>query len=246
MSDTEMAKEIVPIIKSLAQGTPSDQERVINSYFLPEASFIHNLCRVPSFNPRHVPFTDLTIGSRWFVLMIYRWYRILSPHIDLQVNSVVHDEKSDLLFLHIRQIFTFFFFPLYHADVSLITLLRLEQRPLSPQGGAAPPPEPATITTDNGSHDSYAAVAAVAGAEANGSTDLHDASLSTHYFIASQEDFYQPTDLLKFIAPFYGAPLYAVWQLFATLLSAVGALIFAPLWWTGKPGFRAKLGKKEA
>lgn len=75
--------------------------------------------------------------------------------------------------------------------------------------------------------------------------DSHDAR-PTHYFVTSQEDFYQPTDLLKFIAPFYGAPLYAMWQLFATLLSVVGALVFAPKWWAWTPASVAKSVKKEA
>ncbi|KAL2754297.1 hypothetical protein ACRALDRAFT_2036249 [Sodiomyces alcalophilus JCM 7366] len=242
------AKEIVPIVKSLSEGTPADQERAINAYYLPEASFVHNLCRVPSFSPRRVPFIDLEIGSRWFVLMIYRWYRILSPRIDLRVNSVVHDEKTNLLYLHISQVFTFFFFPIYHANVNLVSLLRLEKRNLSPQGGAAPPPEPATITTDDAPHDSYAAVASTTPAadEANGVINMDEDGRPTHYFIASQEDFYQPTDLLKFVAPFYGAPLYAAWQLLATLLSVVGALVFGPMWWFWAPVSRTKGGKKQA
>jgi hypothetical protein len=84
-------KEISGVIHSLTQGTRGEQENALNEYFLPDAYFVHPFCRVPSFGSQSikVPFTNiaLTINSRWLVLRIYQWYKILSPRILLEVDS---------------------------------------------------------------------------------------------------------------------------------------------------------------
>ena len=67
----------VPIIHTLTQGSPREQEQAINTYFTPNASFTHPFCRTGSFE-----------GSRLLIHGIYRWYKIMSPKIECHVNSV--------------------------------------------------------------------------------------------------------------------------------------------------------------
>jgi hypothetical protein len=61
----------------LVQTPPSQQRETIETYFTPNASFTHPFCQTRSFN-----------GSRFFIRAIYRWYKIMSPHIDITVHSV--------------------------------------------------------------------------------------------------------------------------------------------------------------
>lgn len=65
------------VVEVLTQGSPKEQEQAINTYFTPDASFTHPFCRTGSFE-----------GSRHLLHGIYRWYKILSPTIHLNVNSV--------------------------------------------------------------------------------------------------------------------------------------------------------------
>jgi hypothetical protein len=69
--------EIPTIIHLLTQSPPSIQQQTLEKYFTPDASFTHPFCRTGSFN-----------GSRYLILAIYRWYKILSPRIGLDVNGV--------------------------------------------------------------------------------------------------------------------------------------------------------------
>ena len=70
-------KEIPHVIRTLTQTAPHVQRQAIETYFAPNASFIHPFCRTGSFP-----------NSREVVWMIYRWYKIMSPRIDLTVHSV--------------------------------------------------------------------------------------------------------------------------------------------------------------
>lgn len=74
------------MITSLCRGTPEEQEVTLNSFFLPNASFTHPFCRVPSFSKGAIPLAG-GVDSLWVILGIYRWYRTLSPHIDITVDS---------------------------------------------------------------------------------------------------------------------------------------------------------------
>ena len=73
--------EIADVITDLTTtlSLPRQQE-VIERYFLPTASFNHPLCRVDSFSS---PFP-----SRDLILAIYRWYKILSPNVKIDIRSV--------------------------------------------------------------------------------------------------------------------------------------------------------------
>ena len=75
LSPTE--SEITAIIHHLTQSSPSLQRRTIETYFTPSASFTHPFCRTGSFE-----------GSRWLIWCIYRWYKILSPRIEISVDSI--------------------------------------------------------------------------------------------------------------------------------------------------------------
>ena len=86
--------EIPQIIHLLTQSPPSLQQLTIDRYFALDASFTHPFCRTGSFalDP------SISIGSygllsnytnsRWLIKCIYRWYKILSPRIQLEVDSV--------------------------------------------------------------------------------------------------------------------------------------------------------------
>jgi hypothetical protein len=73
-------KQISHVIRLLTEGSPEDQKHALDTYFLPDASFLHPLCRVPSFSHYSVPLFG-NVDSRWVIWMIYRWYKILSPRI---------------------------------------------------------------------------------------------------------------------------------------------------------------------
>jgi hypothetical protein len=78
-------KQIVHVIHLLAEGSPAEQQHALNTYFLSDASFTHPLCRVPSFAGVALPVVG-EVDSRWVIWMIYRWYKILSPRIELTVE----------------------------------------------------------------------------------------------------------------------------------------------------------------
>jgi len=72
-----IVKDITGVIRLLTQTPPSIQREAIETYFTPNASFTHPFCRTGSFE-----------NSRFLVRAIYRWYKIMSPKIDMTVNSV--------------------------------------------------------------------------------------------------------------------------------------------------------------
>lgn len=199
--------EVPYVIRSLTQSTREDQRRVLEKYFLPNAYFIHPFCRVPSFGDTQIPFTNRTVNSLWFVFFIYQWYRILSPKIELDIDSVAFDKKQNLLYVTIHQTFTLWFVPfsLWQSNVKLVTVLNLEHLPVRDDGKPV---------LDSDLEDS------------NVKSTLH----RKQYFIKGQEDNYQVEEFLKFVAPWGASVLWTVWQLCATLVCAVGvALLRVPI-----------------
>ncbi|RDA94200.1 hypothetical protein CP533_6643 [Ophiocordyceps camponoti-saundersi (nom. inval.)] len=118
--------DISGVITTLATGSPAEQEATLQNYFLSNASFSHPMCRVPSFPKGTIPFAP-NVDSRAIILQIYRWYRTLSPHVDINVDSAVFDEGTGQLCVEIHQTVAFFLMPLYKQSVRLIILLRLRQ-----------------------------------------------------------------------------------------------------------------------
>jgi len=170
------------VIHLLTEGSPAEQKDALETYFLPDATFVHPLCRVPSFSHISLPLLG-EINSRWAIWMIYRWYKILSPRIILNVECDEFNQESKILFVDIHQIFSIFFVPFYKSNVRLTTKLSLVQS-----------------TGDN------------------------------KYYIKSQEDLYQLNEVVKFFWP-GGATIIWFWQMFATFLCIVGALMLAPVTW---------------
>ncbi|KAI3532797.1 hypothetical protein CABS03_09167 [Colletotrichum abscissum] len=195
-----IVKEIKTVIRDLVQGSPEKQQNALYSNFTEDASFTHPFCHVPSFGNIQIPFL-FTINSRWLVLMIYRWYRILSPNIEMEIESSVQDQKTNLLYVKMRQDFRLWFVPFYSAPVDFVVVLRLETRTIDANGNPLP----------------------------RGYGD--DASVGTRQrqFIVSQEDHYQVGEWLKFIAPFFGYWAWHAWTLLATAMCVVGAFFGYPL-----------------
>lgn len=71
---TDPAAEIGEVVVKLTKGSPKTQQNTLEQYFLPNASFKHPFCSVQ--------------GNRNAILRIFQWYKILSPHIDITINSV--------------------------------------------------------------------------------------------------------------------------------------------------------------
>ncbi|KAJ5483072.1 hypothetical protein N7539_006518 [Penicillium diatomitis] len=106
--------EIRTVIQLLVQSPPSLQQKAIERFFVPDASFAHPFCRVPSFN-----------GSRWWITKIFQWYKIMSPRIEMQVHSVAFDEDQLKLYVNMSQIFSIWLVPFHVAPVTLTTVLDL-------------------------------------------------------------------------------------------------------------------------
>ncbi|PYH47001.1 uncharacterized protein BP01DRAFT_390653 [Aspergillus saccharolyticus JOP 1030-1] len=180
--------EITTIIHHLTQGSPQDQERTIQKFFTPSASFVHPFCRVWS-----------SPGSRWFIEKIYQWYKIMSPRIEMEVQSVAYDKPSQKLYLTMSQIFSIWLVPFHVAPVTLTTVL--------------------SLTTD----------------PEDGRTPLQGSG--KRYYIKKQEDFYQPSEFIKFVLPWgIGQLLVLAAQTWATLFCIVGCAVFWPLVWLEEKG----------
>ncbi|RBA17734.1 hypothetical protein FPRO05_11449 [Fusarium proliferatum] len=192
-------KEIAGVIKSLTQGSPDVQESTLREYFLPNASFSHPYCRVPSISKGQIPLAG-GLESIQLILAIYRWYRTLSPHIDLKVDSAAFDQKSGLLYVSIRQTFALWFIPLYKAPVKLVSVLQLTQ--LSPESSS----------------------------EDEEPEDSKPRRQNPRYYIASQEDLYPVNDCIQFLCPGLGPFLWTIWQLYSTWLCVMGSLLFLPVY----------------
>ncbi|KFY89021.1 hypothetical protein V500_05997 [Pseudogymnoascus sp. VKM F-4518 (FW-2643)] len=117
-------KETPQVIRTLCSGTPAQQLAALDANFTHDASFRHTICRVPSFGDVNVPLLG-AVNSRWVIGCVYRWYKVLSPRIEVDIESVVLDQKSQRLYVSMAQTFSLFIIPFYSAKVPLITVLRL-------------------------------------------------------------------------------------------------------------------------
>ncbi|KAF3035134.1 hypothetical protein E8E12_006207 [Didymella heteroderae] len=109
-------EEIADVIHLLTQSPPSTQRQTIEKYFATDASFTHPFCR-----------TGKWPNSRLLVGLIYRWYKIMSPSIDITVQSVAFDESNLILYVSIFQIFRIWLIPFYYAPVYLTSVIKLER-----------------------------------------------------------------------------------------------------------------------
>ncbi|KAK1831357.1 hypothetical protein QBC39DRAFT_391328 [Podospora conica] len=159
-------KDVRHILRTLTQGSPSEQNDAITRYFTPSASLVQPMCRVPSFSDIHirVPFSggvDLDINSRTIILAIYKWYQILSPRTDIKIESTgtllpsplsppspklttqieVFDQQAKLLYITAHHTLTPRFLPfLTPSPLRLVTILHLVP------DTSSPPPSEALLT----------------------------------------------------------------------------------------------------
>lgn len=218
-------RDIVSVIHTLTQAIPSKQKAAVQKYFTPDASFTHPFCATGSWD---VELFGHQFTSRWAMLLIYQWYKILSPEIDLEVENVTFNSDKLVLYVDIHQHFKLFLVPSYDANVRLTTVLNLAE------GDASGPSSVATrkfhnrYRTHSDKPYSYAAVANpqkdTHAIESNGDGDRK------FYYITSQNDLYQTSEWIKFLVPWgIGSTLLVAWQLFATLQCVIGALLLFPL-----------------
>ncbi|KXX74128.1 hypothetical protein MMYC01_208953 [Madurella mycetomatis] len=137
-------KEVRNVIRSLTQGPPDEQQDAVYRYFLPGASFMHPFCRVPSFVGLKVPGAG-ELDSRALIVAILKWYKILSPKIELDIESCVFDQRTNLLYVKISQVFSIWLIPFHRAPVSFVTVLHLDPAP-----APASHSSPLSPTTVNG------------------------------------------------------------------------------------------------
>ncbi|EAW07033.1 uncharacterized protein ACLA_087380 [Aspergillus clavatus NRRL 1] len=112
--DKTTVSEISSVIKLLVESPPSIQQETIERYFTPSAAFVHPFCRVPSYN-----------GSRWTIIKIFQWYKIMSPRIEHQIHSIAYDEQHLTLYITLSQIFSIWLVPFHVSPVRLTTVINL-------------------------------------------------------------------------------------------------------------------------
>ncbi|KIW95984.1 uncharacterized protein Z519_03050 [Cladophialophora bantiana CBS 173.52] len=237
-SDKNAVADIPQIIETLCTASAAVQRGAIETYFTPNASFTHPFCRTGSFP-----------GSIWLIIMIYRWYKILSPHIDVAVDSVAFDEQHLRLYVSLHQNFKLWVVPFYNAPVKLVTVLQLTTDPI-----LMPPDPQENLTTSvlkngnkHGAPDSSHGNAEQRDEAESAGTPRKEAddgdSDKVKYYIQSQNDLYQTTEFIKFLIPWgVGVVLLITWQFCATLFCVVGTKVYDLLVWLPQKLYRQHSG----
>ncbi|KAJ5190163.1 uncharacterized protein N7498_009148 [Penicillium cinerascens] len=122
--------EIPALIHHLTQSSPTLQQKTLEQFFTSDASFVHPFCRVPSFE-----------GSRWWILKVFQWYKIMSPRIKMDIHSIAFDEDHLKLYVQMSQVFSIWIVPFHVASVTLTTVLDLttdSKKASSSANGARP------------------------------------------------------------------------------------------------------------
>ncbi|KXN90734.1 hypothetical protein AN958_03749 [Leucoagaricus sp. SymC.cos] len=104
------------VLQLTTASSPELQRRTVERYMTPDVAFRHPVCAVES-GPR----------SRKTVLGIYQWYRVLSPHTELQVNGVVWNQEHKYMFLDVQQWFKLIYLPIRPALARLCVRLTLRR-----------------------------------------------------------------------------------------------------------------------
>ena len=211
-----IVREIPDVIRELTTTSPSIQLSTILRYFTPRASFTHPFCRTGSFNiaSSRLPLVSsvssntaskprsFEFSSRQLIIQVYRWYKIMSPRIELTVNSVAFDKERMLLYVGIHQLFKIQAVPFYRAAVSLTTVLTLTH---DPAGQERPERQLEREVTKQD---------------------------RSKYYIQSQNDLYQTSEFIKFALPWgIGMAAVVIWGFVATFFCVIGAVVFAPVTW---------------
>ncbi|KAH6856571.1 hypothetical protein B0I37DRAFT_367815 [Chaetomium sp. MPI-CAGE-AT-0009] len=261
------AQDIKHVLRTLTQGTPNAQHDAIYRYYAPGAVFEHPFCWVPSFKDVNVPRVG-NIDSRVIIAAIYRWYKILSPKIELEVESCVYDERAHLLYLTIFQVFSLWFIPFHRAPVRLVTVLHLTPAPAIGDGTPPPPYDAAQEKRQavlQGAEPSYAAVTtgeapatpapqppqqqkkgedqsppgSSAARERSASGSSSTGPRPTRYVIEKQQDLYQVNEFVKFVTLTPAIPIIVGFlQLLATVACLAGATALGPVMKAIRPAER--------
>ncbi|KAL2120677.1 hypothetical protein VTJ04DRAFT_4704 [Mycothermus thermophilus] len=244
-------RDIEHIVHVLAQGTPDEQRTAIHRYYAPNASFMHPFCYVPPLKEHYVMWIG-SLTSRDLIAAIFRWYKILSPSIDISVDSVAHDPETNTLYLTISQTFSNRFVPYHHAKVQLISVLHLTETTTiddtasssTPSNSAAADPNPyqfdaaheTLVAVQHGTEPSFAAIAA-GNASAGGPgpitgnpNDDDGEPTTKRYVISAQSDFYTLADQARLVFPgSLASAVSALLQMYVTVLCGVLVGMYAAL-----------------
>ncbi|KAG6366490.1 hypothetical protein INS49_000667 [Diaporthe citri] len=198
----------------LRDGTPDEQRRTIDRFFTPDAEFVHPFCIAPRFSEGDLVLPGLRrLSSRDALRGIFQWYRMLSPKIVIDIDTAYK------MYLDMRQVFSIWFAPGYHARVRLVTVLDLVPCDLGAHRNGEPQVIARREDTDGGEK----------APQQPGSTATGGRSQQV-WRISRQEDLYQVNEFLKFTGPYWWCvwrPLWFLFQLFATAISVFLSLFVA-------------------
>ncbi|TCD66069.1 hypothetical protein EIP91_001878 [Steccherinum ochraceum] len=108
-------EEIADVVKTLTCAeSPEAQKAAVEKYYAVDAAFRHPLSTV-------VPGPN----SRSAILGVYQWYRVLSPTIQLNVDSITYNSSRAELFLEVTQSFHIRWSPFSPAPARLLVHLVL-------------------------------------------------------------------------------------------------------------------------
>lgn len=131
--------------------------------------------------------------------------------------SAAFDQEHLKLYVTISQLFSIFIIPFYRVPVTLTTVLTLTTDPTEYRGYLHFSDNYNSNDRSNTGDDTLIT---------NGDNNKH------YYWISSQENLYQTTELVKFFLPFgIGVFLVFVWHLFATAGCVLGSLLLSPVTW---------------
>jgi hypothetical protein len=138
-TDSFLVAEVPTVIQLLTQSPPSIQQATIARYFTSSASFTHPFCRTGSYDlAARLPYNGLRsilreggplplLSSRALIGGIYRWYKVLSPEIELGIDSIAFDAEKLIVYVSLHQTFRCLRLPGLSAPVNLVTVLELQQ-----------------------------------------------------------------------------------------------------------------------
>ncbi|KLO19137.1 hypothetical protein SCHPADRAFT_924757 [Schizopora paradoxa] len=109
--------EIGDVIRQLCKAKSSiEQQETIIRYFVPNAGFQHPLCTVKRGD-----------NSRGLIIGIYRWYRNMSPNLEIVVESSKFDEQLNIIYVNAVQVFHVWISPLKPVPARLLVRIDLNR-----------------------------------------------------------------------------------------------------------------------
>lgn len=109
-------QEIPDVVNAVtAAVNPDVQKAAVISYYAPDASFRHPLCRVwPAPNSRNA------------ILGILQWYRVMSPVLKVDVRNYTYDPAKREAYIEVVQVFHIRYSPFAPHPSRLIVHLKLK------------------------------------------------------------------------------------------------------------------------